>query len=98
MTNHSIVQRKMKKNVFTFIRKYQKPQDAGQYLVKIAAKLLTKIGIKMKKIAIKIESIPAPTEESEARKNELKAKKKRTEREENELFHLEMRQFWNCEC
>lgn len=46
---------------------------------------------------MKIESIPAPTEESEARKNELKAKKKRTEREENELFHLEMRQFWNCE-
>ena len=45
--------------------------------------------------------IPAPTEESEKRKNELlKQKKVRplSQQESNELFALEMRQFWCCEC
>lgn len=47
---------------------------------------------------MKIVAIPAPTEKSEARRRELQSKKEKTSNEENELFNLEMRQFWNCEC
>ena len=47
---------------------------------------------------MKIIAIPQPTRESEKRKKELEAKKKLTHSEENELFHLQMMQFWNCEC
>jgi hypothetical protein len=50
---------------------------------------------------IEIHAIPAPTVDSEARKHELQEAEKHralTEAERNELFHLEMRVFWNCEC
>ncbi len=47
---------------------------------------------------MEIIAIPQPTKESEKRKEELEAKKKLTQFEENELLHLELMQFWNCEC
>jgi hypothetical protein len=45
-----------------------------------------------------IVAIPEPSEESEARKKVLQAKPDKTPEEESELFNLEMRVFWNCEC
>jgi hypothetical protein len=53
------------------------------------------------KRTIEIHAIPAPTIDSDARKHELQEAKKHqvlSDAEENELFHLEMRVFWNCEC